>query len=141
MNEPELARRTLDAVRAADAVDRVSFGSFGWRVLRAARQLEPRIPTSAAREEVRWALYRSWVRWPLGEPAYREFQVPERWARPGSSPRDSSRTRAAPASPSRSGPSMPRRTCVASLRGASSAIITDRPDIGVRVFAPLLHAP
>ena len=27
---------------------------------------EPRIATGAAREETRWALYRSWVRWPLG---------------------------------------------------------------------------
>ena len=42
----------------ADAVDRVCLGSFGRRVLRAARALEPAIATSAAREEVRWALYR-----------------------------------------------------------------------------------
>ena len=27
---------------------------------------EPRIPTGASREEVRLALYRSWMRWPLG---------------------------------------------------------------------------
>ncbi|MDP9322367.1 MAG: glycerophosphodiester phosphodiesterase, partial [Acidobacteriota bacterium] len=47
-------------------------------VLRAARQYEPRIPTGASREEVRLALYRSWLRWPLGSPSYREFQVPER---------------------------------------------------------------
>ncbi len=78
VNEPELARRTLEAVRAADAVERVAFGSFGARVLQAARKLEPRIPTGASRTEARWALYKSWVRWPLGDPAYREFQVPER---------------------------------------------------------------
>jgi glycerophosphoryl diester phosphodiesterase len=47
-------------------------------VLRAARAIEPRIPTGAAREETRWALYRSRIRWPLGRTAYREFQVPER---------------------------------------------------------------
>ncbi|HET7698831.1 MAG TPA: glycerophosphodiester phosphodiesterase [Vicinamibacterales bacterium] len=77
VNEPELAHRTIDAVRAARAVDRVALGSFGTRVLRAARDYEPRIPTGASREETRLALYRSWVRWPVRRPAYREFQVPE----------------------------------------------------------------
>jgi len=78
MNEPELARRAIDEIRQADALDRVAIGAFNWRVLRAARSCEPRIPTGASVEETRWALYRSWVGWPLGRPAYREFQVPER---------------------------------------------------------------
>jgi glycerophosphoryl diester phosphodiesterase len=78
VNHAELARRTIDDVRAAGAVDRVSFGSFGWRVLHVAREYEPRIATGASQEEARWALYRSWIRWPLGRPSYREFQVPER---------------------------------------------------------------
>lgn len=78
VNEPELARRTIDAVRAAHAVDRVSLGSFGTRVLRAAREYEPRLPTGASQEETRLALYRSWIRWPVRRPPYREFQVPER---------------------------------------------------------------
>jgi glycerophosphoryl diester phosphodiesterase len=78
VNDPELARRTIDEVRGAGAVDRVALGSFGWRVLRAARQYEPRIATGASREEVRLALYRSWVRWPIRTTAYRELQVPER---------------------------------------------------------------
>lgn len=77
VNRAELAQRVLDEVRRAGAVDRVAVGSFGWRVLHAARALEPRIPTGASQEEVRWALYRSWVRWPLGRPRYRELQVPE----------------------------------------------------------------
>jgi glycerophosphoryl diester phosphodiesterase len=77
VNEPELAERTIAVVRQAGAVERVTFGSFGARVLRAARALEPRIPTGSSREETRWALYRSWVRWPLGRTAYAEFQVPE----------------------------------------------------------------
>ena len=76
-NDLELALRTINTVRAADAVDRVSLGSFGSKVLRAARFLEPRIPTGASREETRLALYRSWVRWPVRRPPYREFQVPE----------------------------------------------------------------
>ena len=77
-NQPELARLTIDDVRAAGAVERVSLGSFSWRVLHAAREYEPRIRTGASREEARWALYRSWVGWPLGRPSYRELQVPER---------------------------------------------------------------
>jgi glycerophosphoryl diester phosphodiesterase len=58
-------------------VDRVCFGSFGWRVLRAVRSLEPAVATSAAREEVRWALYRSWCRWPVHRVSYSGYQVPE----------------------------------------------------------------
>jgi len=77
LNDPVLARKTIDEVRAADAVDRVALGSFGTRVLRAARAYEPRIATGSSKEETRLFLYRSWVRWPLRHPAYREFQVPE----------------------------------------------------------------
>ena len=71
-----LARKTVDAIRDADAIRRVVLGSFYWRALDAARRYEPRIPTGAAREETRWALYRSRIRWPLGRTSYREFQVP-----------------------------------------------------------------
>ncbi|HEX2452323.1 MAG TPA: glycerophosphodiester phosphodiesterase [Vicinamibacterales bacterium] len=78
VNEPELAERSLREVREAGALERVSFGAFGWRVLHAVREREPGIKTGAAREETRWALYRSWVAWPLGRTAYSEFQVPER---------------------------------------------------------------
>jgi glycerophosphoryl diester phosphodiesterase len=78
VNDPELARRTIDDVRELGAIARVVLGSFGWRVLQAARQYEPRMATGASREETRWALYRSWIHWPLGRTAYREFQVPER---------------------------------------------------------------
>ena len=77
VNEPELARRTIDVIRAADAVDRVALGSFGTRVLRAARAYEPAIRTGSSREETRLALYRSWVRWPVRHPRYQEYQVPE----------------------------------------------------------------
>ena len=79
VNHPELARAVVDVVRRADAVDRVCLGSFGLRVLRAARDIEPAIATSAAREEVRWALYRCWCRWPVARASYRCYQVPE-WA-------------------------------------------------------------
>jgi glycerophosphoryl diester phosphodiesterase len=59
-------------------VERIALGSFYWRVLHTARVYEPRIATGASQEETRWALYRSWMRWPLGRTRYREFQVPER---------------------------------------------------------------
>jgi glycerophosphoryl diester phosphodiesterase len=77
LNDPRLAHATIDEIRAADAVDRVSLGSFGTRVLRAARAYEPRIRTGSSREETRFALYRSWVRWPVRHPPYQEYQVPE----------------------------------------------------------------
>jgi glycerophosphoryl diester phosphodiesterase len=79
MNRAALAAAAVDVVRRAGAVDRVCFGSFGTRVLRAVRALEPAVATSAAREEVRWALYRSWCRWPVSRVAYDGYQIPE-WA-------------------------------------------------------------
>jgi glycerophosphoryl diester phosphodiesterase len=75
--EPALARATVDDLRAANAVDRVALGSFYSQGLHAARAYEPRLATGAAREETRWALYKSWVHWPVRRPAFREFQVPE----------------------------------------------------------------
>ena len=77
VNHAELAAAALDVIARADAVERVCLGSFGWRVLRAARAIEPRVATSAAREEVRWALYRSWCGWPVSRVAYSGYQVPE----------------------------------------------------------------
>jgi glycerophosphoryl diester phosphodiesterase len=77
LNAAELAAAVVEVVRRADAVDRVCVGSFDLRVLHAARTLEPALATSAARQEVRWALYRSWCRWPLRRPVYEGFQVPE----------------------------------------------------------------
>lgn len=77
VNERELATAAVDVIRRANAVGRVCLGSFGQRVLNAARSLEPAIATSAGREEVRWALYRSWVRRPSYRMPYLGFQVPE----------------------------------------------------------------
>lgn len=75
--DPELADRTIEDVRAADAVGRVALGSFYWRALHHARKNEPRIRTGSSREETRLSLYKSYVRWPLGRTAFQEFQVPE----------------------------------------------------------------
>ena len=77
VNDPGLARAVVSEVRKADAIDRVCLGSFGLRVLREARRLGPGLATSAAREEVRWALYRSWCRWPVTRVGYQGYQVPE----------------------------------------------------------------
>ena len=77
---PVVAERALAVVREAGALDRVCFGGFSWRMLRALRRLDPRACSSASREETRWALYGTWVhlapvwaRW-VGMQA---FQVPE----------------------------------------------------------------
>lgn len=72
------ARAVVEAVRRADAVDRVCVGSFSLPTVQAVRGLEPRVVTSAAQEEGKWALYRSWVWLSPGRVAYRAFQVPER---------------------------------------------------------------
>jgi len=77
LNQPELAQAVLAVVTATGADERVCLGSFGRRVLRAARRLAPHVATSAAREEVRWALYRSWMRWPVSRVGYDGYQVPE----------------------------------------------------------------
>jgi glycerophosphoryl diester phosphodiesterase len=58
-------------------VDRICFGGFSIVTLRAARAFGPDIPTSAAHEETRWALYRSWLRFPVRRASYRVYQVPE----------------------------------------------------------------
>lgn len=77
MNTPELAHAVVDVVSTAGAARRVCLGGFGRRALRAARAMAPEMATSAAREEVRWALYRSWCRWPAKAAPYAGYQVPE----------------------------------------------------------------
>ena len=75
----ELARATVETVRAAGAIDRVCLGAFSARVLRAARAFEPALATSASASDVRWALYRSWFRLPISRVRYAGYQIPE-WA-------------------------------------------------------------
>lgn len=134
-NDPELARRTIDDLRATHSVDRAALGSFYCGVLRAARQYEPCVTTGAAREETRWALYRSWVRWPVARTPYREFQVPERSGRTTIvTPRFIEHAR-------RSG--IPVKVWTVNeaadmerlLRWGAAALISDRPDLAVRVVS------
>src|SRR5580765_6398931 len=77
VNSKQLAHAVVDVVRRADAVDRVCVGSFSRRVVNAVRGLVPAMATGAAREEVRWALYWSWIRRAPGGTKYAGFQVPE----------------------------------------------------------------
>ena len=79
-SSPVLARVTVDTVRRVDAGKRVCIGSFSWRALHAVRSLDPALATSASREEVRWALYRSRLGWPVRRVSYGGYQVPE-WSR------------------------------------------------------------
>ena len=126
-----LARRTIDELRATHSVDRAALGSFYTGVLRAAREYEPAIRTGAAREETRWALYRSWVHWPLGQPRYQEFQVPERSGRTTIvTPRFIEAARRA---------GLPVKVWTVNqaadmerlLRWGADALISDRPDVAV----------
>jgi len=76
-NDAELAERTVAAVRRAGAADRVVLGSFLRVPMRRARALAPDLPTSATREEVRWALYRSRIGWNVSRRPYQVLQVPQ----------------------------------------------------------------
>ncbi len=76
--DPELARQTVAVVRAAGALERVCLAGFSDVVLQVARAADAEVVSSAAREEIRWFLYRSWLGVAPRHTAYRAFQVPER---------------------------------------------------------------
>ena len=64
------ARRSSRAKRSsrdrrAGALERVALGSFSGERCTPRVSSQPGVRTGAGREETRWALYRSWVRWPL----------------------------------------------------------------------------
>jgi glycerophosphoryl diester phosphodiesterase len=76
--EPELARQVGAAIKRAGAIDRTCVGSFYQGSVDANRVQHPAVATSASQEEARWALHRSWVRWPWTRARpYCAFQVPE----------------------------------------------------------------
>lgn len=77
-NQDLLARKVVDLVVSRGAIDRVALGSFHLAPLRAARRLEPRIPTGAAKPEIRLALYASYAGIAPFWASYRSLQVPER---------------------------------------------------------------
>ncbi len=65
-------------IRRANALDYACVAGFGLPSARAARAALPGVPTSASKPEVRLALYRSWLRWPVRRAPYDTYQVPER---------------------------------------------------------------
>lgn len=76
--EPELASQVGATIKRAGAIDRTCVGSFYQASIDAIRAHHPEVVTSASQEEARWALHRSWVRWPWPRPRpYCAFQVPE----------------------------------------------------------------
>ena len=81
VNDPAFGCLVVEELRNAKALDRVCVGGFGRAALRAVRQEEPALATSAAREEVRLALYRTWLHWPVSDPPYDGYQIPERAGR------------------------------------------------------------
>jgi glycerophosphoryl diester phosphodiesterase len=134
-NDTELAVRTIDLIRAEDATERVAIGSFHGRALRAARAYEPRIPTGSSREETRLALYASRLGLSPKWARYRAFQVPERrHATRIVSPRFVKHAHAA-------GVVVQVWTVDAPediqrlLSWGVDAIISDRPDVAVKVVA------
>lgn len=78
---PALGPAVVEAVRRAGAGARVCLGSFSSPVLAAARRAGPDLATSASREEALRALQRSWLWLSPGRVAYTAFQVPERAGR------------------------------------------------------------
>jgi glycerophosphoryl diester phosphodiesterase len=78
LNEPAFGLRVVEELRRARAVERTCVGGFKRAVIHAVRLEEPSLATSAALEEVRLALYRSWLRWPVLHPPYAGYQLPER---------------------------------------------------------------
>jgi glycerophosphoryl diester phosphodiesterase len=76
-HDPEVGRRTVAAVRAAGAAGRVCLAGFGGTVVRAARAVGGDMAFSAAKEEIRWFLYRSWVGLAPRRNAFQAIQVPE----------------------------------------------------------------
>lgn len=73
----EVAHRALAVVRAADALDRVVFGSFRQEALDVVRRGEGRCVTSASSREAAYALVRSKLFVPPGRAAYQLLQLPE----------------------------------------------------------------
>jgi glycerophosphoryl diester phosphodiesterase len=75
--DTRVASAAVALVREMRALGRVCFGGASDHVLRVARASGPEVVTSAAKEEIRWALYRSWVGLNPRPGGYRGFQVPE----------------------------------------------------------------
>jgi glycerophosphoryl diester phosphodiesterase len=76
-DSPRLGEAVAREVAAAGAVQRVCGAGFGARAVGAFRAALPDGATSASLEEVRRALHRTWLGWPLRQCAWQGYQVPE----------------------------------------------------------------
>ena len=122
VNDPGWPRATIDDIRAAGALDRVAVGSFGTRVLRAARAYEPRLLTGSSREETTARAVS--IVGPLAGAAVRPTTRSRCRRRPAgraSSRRASSATRTRADWRCRSGRSIAPTTCSGCSTGASTA--------------------
>lgn len=66
-----------DEIRRADAMDYACVAGYGLASARAARAAMPGVAASAAQQEVRLAVYRSILRFPVRRATYQTYQVPE----------------------------------------------------------------
>jgi glycerophosphoryl diester phosphodiesterase len=73
-----MGEAVAQAVRRAGAVDRVCVAGYGSRSSAAIRAALPEVATSACHAEVRLAVYRGLVGWPVRRVRYGGYQVPER---------------------------------------------------------------
>lgn len=73
-----MGEAVADEVRRAGAVDYVCVAGYGPASARAARAALPDTAASAHKDEVRLAVYRSWLRCPVRSARYQTYQVPER---------------------------------------------------------------
>jgi glycerophosphoryl diester phosphodiesterase len=79
----EMGARVAAEIRAARAEHAVCAAGYGRLSVDVVRAALPGLATSACHDEVRWALYRSWIGLPPSRPAFAGYQVPEHagWVR------------------------------------------------------------
>lgn len=141
-DRPEVARRTLDVIRAAGAEGRVIAGGFSDEVLREIRRAAPALPTSASRNEVRSAIARAHFWLTPRHAGYGLLQVPlrfngERVLR-RSLVRAARRARLPVHAWIIDDPDDIRRL----LRWGVTGIISDRPDVAKQVLTQVIdHRP
>lgn len=75
---PAMGRAVADEIRRAGAVEYACVAGYGLASAAAARAALPGVAASAAQPEVRLAVYRSILRYPVRRAAYQTYQVPER---------------------------------------------------------------